>query len=53
MLYHAIHRETHELITLTAADILDMDYDTAGRVVITAVDQQCYFLLASKDIVHE
>jgi len=51
--YQVIHLQTRELKTLTASDIVDMDYDSEGRVMITAADQKIYLLLANRDLVEE
>ncbi|MCR8633517.1 hypothetical protein [Paenibacillus radicis (ex Xue et al. 2023)] len=53
MLYHVINLQTHEMKTLQPSDILDMDYDADGRIVIVDKDQETYYLLAHKDIVNE
>jgi hypothetical protein len=53
MLYHVIHLRTNELKTLMSTDVLDMDYDADGRVVIIGTDQENYYLLANKDIINE
>ncbi|CAG7651792.1 hypothetical protein ACFQI7_27715 [Paenibacillus allorhizosphaerae] len=51
MMYHVIHKMTHELKILNPADVLDMDTDSEGRIIVHGADQQIYFLLASKDLV--
>lgn len=53
MLYQVIHMETSELRTLMAKDILDMDYDSEGRIIVNAKDHQSYFLLANKELISE
>ncbi|NHN33366.1 hypothetical protein [Paenibacillus agricola] len=51
MLYQVINLRNFKSKSLTPAEILDMDYDSEGRVIIMGKDKENYFLLASKDIV--
>lgn len=51
MTYHVIHIETHELKIFTPVDVMDIDTDAEGRVVVYGKDQEAYYLLASKDLV--
>ncbi|WP_171653792.1 hypothetical protein [Paenibacillus foliorum] len=53
MLYHVIHLKTHELKILNTNDLVDMDYDVDGRVIVIDKNQENYFLLATKDIINE
>jgi hypothetical protein len=51
MLYQVINLRNFISKSLTSAEILDMDYDSEGRVIIIGKDKENYYLLASKDFV--
>ncbi|MGG3471504.1 hypothetical protein ABES02_29070 [Neobacillus pocheonensis] len=51
MIYHVIHMKTFEFKKLTTSEVLDMDTDAEGRVIVHGTDQEHYFLLASKDLI--
>ncbi|NHN34819.1 hypothetical protein [Paenibacillus agricola] len=53
MLYQVINLLSHELNTLKPSDILDMDYDSDNRIIVTGNNQEKYFLLATEDIVNK
>jgi len=53
MKYHVINTRTFELKTLNASEILDMDYDTEGRVIVVGTGQKEYYLLTHKDLIQD
>ncbi|AFH63961.1 hypothetical protein ACVNS2_25145 [Paenibacillus caseinilyticus] len=50
MIYHVLHSSTRELRILTPAEVLDMDTDAAGRIVIHGADGEFYYLLADESL---
>ncbi|WP_207953002.1 hypothetical protein [Paenibacillus agricola] len=45
--------QTNEMKTLKPENVLDMAYDSDGRVIVIDNDQQSYFLLADTNLINE
>ncbi|MFE5323063.1 hypothetical protein ACFQ88_30735 [Paenibacillus sp. NPDC056579] len=53
MKYHVIHCETLQLKTLSRADVINMEEDAEGRIVVYEAGEQKYYLLADIDLIKD
>ena len=53
MRYHVIHCQDHNVTTLTPSEVLNMEEDAEGRIIVYGTDKKSYFLLAAMDYMKE
>ncbi|MCZ8521188.1 MULTISPECIES: hypothetical protein [Paenibacillus] len=50
MKYHVLHRLTRELHVLYPLEVLDMETDAEGRIIVHGTDGEFYYLLADESL---